>query len=385
MTGQVGLGFHKQRRIPLDPNSVQTLRPSVPDSQWLDWKWQIQNRIKDEVELSSYLHPSEEEREALERSSELFRFSSTPYYLSLVDRDDPSCPIRMQVIPRTDELVKRPWDREDPLAEESHMPVKGVTHRYPDRALWYLSHVCAVYCRFCTRKRKVSRSEGTPGLEDWQEALEYFRTHPEIKEVILSGGDPLNLSDSKLDYLLGELRSIPHINQIRIHSRYPVTLPMRITSELAAVLKKHFPIYLVTHFNHPKELTELARERIALLVKEGAANVLNQNVLLRGVNDSVETLTELFYGLTRIGIKPYYLHHCDEVFGSSHFRVPLEEGVELMKRIRGRISGLSVPLYVVDLTGGGGKVPLPSNYLEETRPSSYVFRNYKGDLYEIGY
>lgn len=351
----------------------------------MDWKWQIQNRIKDEVELSSYLHPSEEEREALERSSELFRFSSTPYYLSLMDRDDPNCPIRMQVIPRTDELAKRPWDREDPLAEESHMPVKGVTHRYPDRALWYLSHVCAVYCRFCTRKRKVSRSEGTPGLEDWQKALEYFRTHPEIKEVILSGGDPLNLSDSKLDYLLGELKTIPHINQIRIHSRYPVTLPMRITSELAAVLKKHFPIYLVTHFNHPKELTELARERVALLVKEGAVNVLNQNVLLRGVNDSVETLTELFYGLTRIGIKPYYLHHCDEVFGSSHFRVPLEEGVELMKRIRGRISGLSVPLYVVDLTGGGGKVPLPSNYLEETRTSSYVFRNYKGDLYEIGY
>ncbi|TGL58973.1 KamA family radical SAM protein [Leptospira sarikeiensis] len=358
---------------------------SVSESQWLDWKWQIQNRIKEEAELEEYIHLSSEEREALHSCAEVFSFSTTPYYLGLADPKDPNCPIRLQVIPRKEELHVRPWDRRDPLAEESHMPVKGVTHRYPDRALWYLSHVCAVYCRFCTRKRKVSQSFGTPGLEDWNDALEYFRNHSEIKEVILSGGDPLNLSDSKLDYLLGELKAIPHINQVRIHSRYPVTLPMRINSELCTVLRKHYPVYLITHFNHPKELTPLVKERIEMLAKEGAVTVLNQAVLLKGINNSVETLTELFYGLTKIGIKPHYLHQCDEVFGSSHFRVPIEEGVEIMKQIRGRISGLSVPLYVVDLTGGGGKVPLPANYLEETKSSSYVFRNYKGDLYEIGF
>ncbi|TGK04033.1 KamA family radical SAM protein [Leptospira semungkisensis] len=365
--------------------SSQRQRTDIPEKDWLDWKWQIQNRIKDEHELSDYIEISSDEREAISSCSQVFSFSATPYYLRLADKKDPNCPIRLQVLPRKEELSVRAWDREDPLAEESYMPVKGVTHRYPDRALWYLSHVCAVYCRFCTRKRKVSQSSGTPGLEDWQKALQYFREHPEIKEVILSGGDPLNLSDHKLDFLLGELKSIPHINQVRIHTRYPVTLPMRITSELCSVLKKHFPIYLVTHFNHPKELTPLVKERIGMLVKEGAVTVLNQSVLLKGVNNSVETLKDLFYGLTKIGIKPYYLHQCDEIFGSSHFRVPIEEGVELMKQIRGSVSGLSVPLYVVDLTGGGGKVPLPANYLEETKDSSYVFRNYKGDLYEIGF
>lgn len=353
--------------------------------EWLDWKWQIQNRIKDSSELENYIRISSEEKEALLTCGEVFSFSATPYYLGLADPEDPNCPIRLQVIPRKEELDTRAWDRRDPLAEESYMPVKGVTHRYPDRALWYLSHVCAVYCRFCTRKRKVSQSAETPGTEDWKDAIHYFREHTEIKEVILSGGDPLNLSDSKLDYLLSELKSIPHINQVRIHTRYPVTLPMRITHELCQVLKKHFPIYLVTHFNHSKELTELVKERIGMLAKEGAVTVLNQAVLLKGINNSVGALTDLFYGLTKIGIKPYYLHHCDEVFGSSHFRVPIEEGVELMKQIRGSISGLSVPLYVVDLTGGGGKVPLPANYLEETKNSSYVFRNYKGDLYEIGF
>ncbi|TGK01985.1 KamA family radical SAM protein [Leptospira langatensis] len=369
----------------MELTSSQRQGTTVPKADWLDWKWQIQNRIKDEQELSEYIRISSEEREAIASCSQVFSFSTTPYYLQLADEKDPNCPIRLQVLPRKEELSVRTWDREDPLAEESYMPVKGVTHRYPDRALWYLSHVCAVYCRFCTRKRKVSQSSGTPGLEDWQKALQYFREHSEIKEVILSGGDPLNLSDSKLDFLLGELKSVPHINQVRIHSRYPVTLPMRITPELCSVLKKHFPVYLVTHFNHPKELTPLVKERIEMLCKEGAVTVLNQSVLLKGVNNSVETLKELFYGLTKIGIKPYYLHQCDEIFGSSHFRVPIEEGVELMKQIRGSVSGLSVPLYVVDLTGGGGKVPLPANYLEETKDSSYVFRNYKGDLYEIGF
>ncbi|PJZ70801.1 lysine 2,3-aminomutase [Leptospira perolatii] len=354
------------------------------DQDWLNWKWQIQHRILGAEQLSEFISLTEPEFRSFSECEDLFSFSTTPYYLSLADRENHHCPIRLQFVPQIEELHSNPRDRVDPLEEESHMPVKGVTHRYPDRALWYLSHVCAVYCRFCTRKRKVSQSFNTPGMADWEEALLYFRNHPEIKEVILSGGDPLNLSDSKLDFLLTELKSIPHINQVRIHTRYPVTLPMRITSELCAVLKKHFPIFLVTHFNHSKELTALAKERISLLVKEGAVSVLNQSVLLKGVNDSVEALSDLFYSLTNAGIKPYYLHQCDEVFGSSHFRVPISEGVRLMKALRGRISGLSMPLYVVDLTGGGGKVPLPTDYLEEATQNSYVFKNFNGDLYEIG-
>ncbi|WP_039948891.1 KamA family radical SAM protein [Leptospira fainei] len=365
--------------------SVSNQPSLIDETNWWDWKWQIRHRVKDESGLCEYLELTDSEKESLRDCSELFSFSATPYYLKLADPLDPLCPIRLQIVPRKEELTPRVWDRIDPLAEESHMPVRGVTHRYPDRALWYLSHVCAVYCRFCTRKRKVSRSMETPSSEDWQEALNYFRTHTEIREVILSGGDPLNLSDAKLDYLLGELKSISHINQVRIHTRYPVTLPMRITEELCSILRKHFPVFIVTHFNHSKELTPTARERIERLIKEGAVTVLNQAVLLKDINDSVEALTNLFYGLTSAGIKPYYLHHCDEVYGSSHFRVPISRGVELMKSIRGRISGLCIPLYVVDLTGGGGKVPLPTDYLEETKSSSYVFRNYRGDLYEIGY
>ncbi|TGK20084.1 KamA family radical SAM protein [Leptospira fluminis] len=361
------------------------LTPVSTDPEWENWKWQIQNRIRDEEGLSRHLELTSDERESLKKCEELFSFSVTPYYLGLADPKNDDCPIRLQVVPRKEEWIPRIWDRPDPLAEESYMPVKGVTHRYPDRALWYLSHVCAVYCRFCTRKRKVSQSSQTPDGEDWKQALEYFKSRPEIREVILSGGDPLNLSDSKLDFLLSELKRIPHINQVRIHTRYPVTLPMRITPEFCAVLRRHFPVFIVTHFNHPKELTDFSREKIRMLVQDGSATVLNQSVLLKGINDSVETLVELFYGLTSAGIKPYYLHHCDEVYGSAHFRVPISKGVELMKSIRGRISGLCVPLYVVDLTGGGGKVPLPAEYLEEEKSSSYVFRNYRGDLYEIGY
>ncbi|MCH1917746.1 KamA family radical SAM protein [Leptospira noguchii] len=364
------------------PKSSSNLETS---SKWLNWKWQIQNRIKTRTHLSEHLELSEKEILSFEACSRFFEFSVTPYYLSLADTKDPNCPIRLQIVPHQEELIRNGFEKQDPLSEETFMPVKGVTHRYPDRALWYLSHVCAVYCRFCTRKRKVSKSSHTPGQEDWDRALDYFRSHKEIKEIILSGGDPLNLSDDKLDYLLRELKSISHINQVRIHTRYPVTLPMRINSSLCAVLKKHFPVYIVTHFNHPKEITPLVRERISLLIQEGSTMVLNQGVLLKGINDSAETLKELFYGLTAIGIKPYYLHQCDEVWGSGSFRVEIERGVEIMKQIRGRISGLSVPLYVVDLTGGGGKVPLPTSYLAEKTDRSYIFRNYQDELYEISY
>ena len=351
---------------------------------WKNWKWQMQNRIRTLEELREHLELSAEEISAFDLCRERFDFGVSPYYLSLSDRKDPNCPIRRQIVPSFSELEKTEYETEDPLGEEAHMPVKGVTHRYPDRALWYLSHSCAVYCRFCTRKRKVGQTDSAPGREEWEEALQYFRNRTEIREVILSGGDPLSRADSQIEYILEKLRDIPHINHIRIHSRYPVTLPFRITDELCTVLRKFSPIFFVTHFNHAKELTEDARSACKKLHTEGNVILLNQSVLLSGINDSAEALSDLFYGLISFGIKPYYLHQCDDVFGSTGFKVPMKKGMELMKQIRGHISGIAVPQYVADLTGGGGKVPVPTDYLLKEDVNGYYFRNYKGEVYKKG-
>ncbi|MDX1961203.1 MAG: KamA family radical SAM protein [Leptospiraceae bacterium] len=350
---------------------------------WNNWKWQMQNRATTISDLEKYIELTEEEREVFSRADDFFEFGSTPYYLSLVDKNNPNCPIRKQIVPSSGELVQTKFEVMDPLAEESHMPVKGVTHRYPDRALWYISSRCAVFCRFCTRKRKVGQNEFVPDNMDWKKALEYFSSKKEIKEVILSGGDPLSISDSKIDYLLTELKKISHINHIRIHTRYPVTLPYRITLELCEIFAKHFPIFMVTHFNHPKELTKDAEETISMLIKKGNVVLLNQSVLLSGINDSAIILKELFYGLVRLGVKPYYLHQCDEVFGSTNFRVPITKGINIMKQLRGYMSGVTIPTYVADLTGGGGKVPLPTDYLIKEEVETYRFQNFSGKEFSI--
>ncbi len=350
---------------------------------WTNWKWQLQNRITTKEELENFFSLSIQEKEIFDKAEKIFNFAVTPYYVSLANPSDPHCPIRKQIIPQALELIQTSYERQDPLYEENYMPVKGVTHRYPDRALWYLSHVCPVYCRFCTRKRKVGNSFNTPRKEDWKKALEYFQEHKEIKEVILSGGDPLSLSDTSLSYLIGELKRISHINHIRIHTRYPVTLPFRITSELCMIFKENFPIFVVTHFNHPKEITLESKEAIRKLIQEGNAIVLNQNVLLKGINDNAEILKDLFYQLVNIGVKPYYLHQCDEVYGSSGFKVPIQEGIKIMKQLRGFISGICLPNYVVDLTGGGGKVPLPTDYLIKENAESLIFENFQEEIFKI--
>ncbi|WCL47825.1 KamA family radical SAM protein [Leptospira sp. GIMC2001] len=343
----------------------------------------MQNRIRSAEDLQAYTKVFDHEIEAIQAASAHFDLGISPYYASLMDPDDPNCPIKKQAIPTKSELIRYPNEIDDPLAEEIHMPVKGVTHRYPDRAIWYLSHNCAVFCRFCTRKRKVSQPFETPNRSQWNEAIEYFRKTTSIREVILSGGDPLSLSDSHLDFILSELKSIEHINQIRIHSRHPVTMPMRITDELCKIFDKYFPLYLVTHFNHPRECTTDASKAIERLVRIGSVSVMNQSVLLKGINDDLSVLEELNYRLVSMGVKPYYLHQCDEVFGISHFRVPIREGLELYRGLRGRMSGITVPLYVADLTGGGGKVPLIPEYFVGSKENSLVYRNYKGELYEI--
>lgn len=309
-----------------------------------------------------------------------FRFSVTPYYLSLANGLDPACPILLQILPQKRELADPLFTRPDPLSEEEHQAAPGLTHRYPDRVLWYLSHNCAVYCRFCMRKRKVSRAESAPSAANRLQALAYIRANPQIKEVILSGGDPLSLSDRTIDEILTELRDIPHLSSVRIHSRMPVTLPARITEEFGRMLAKHYPVTVVTHFNHAVEVTEQAAGAVKTLRMNGVL-VLNQTVLLNQVNDSLAAQEALLLSLLRAGVKPYYLHQCDEVQGVSHFRTNVSKGLAILEGLQGRNPGIAIPRYVIDLPGGGGKVPLENDYRAAGPAGDQSYRNFRGKIF----
>lgn len=365
-----------------------------PVKQNYGWKEELQNRIESAEALLEAL-PWLPESQVFQRIyasrddflatagalNSGFRFSVTPYYLSLADRFHPHCPILLQVLPQRAELSDPIFDQPDPLAEETHQAAPGLTHRYPDRVLWYLSHNCAVYCRFCMRKRKVSRADSAPTKEQRQLALDYIRAHTQIKEVILSGGDPLSLSDASLDEILGELREIPHLSSLRIHTRMPVTLPARITEAFGEMLRKHYPVTLVTHFNHAVELTREAASAVKTLRMNGVL-VLNQTVLLKSVNDSLAAQEDLLLGLLRMGVKPYYLHQCDEVRGVSHFRTSTDTGLAILSGLQGRNPGIAIPRYVLDLPGGGGKIPLENDYRVRISDGDPVYRNFRGDFFK---
>lgn len=350
-----------------------------------EWKRAIRQRLRSIGDIPSVLPGIESGiwgepfRQALEQERSLsrrFAFAVTRYYLELARPDDPLCPILRQILPDVREIQDQVFPSDDPLAEESHSPVPGLTHRYSDRALWYLTHDCAAHCRFCQRRRKVARPGSGPGRAERRMALDYIKNHKEIREVILSGGDPFTLNDDVLDEILSGLRAIGHVG-LRIHTRMPVTLPSRITDGLVGVLSRHEPITIVTHFNHVREMTPPATQALRRLRRAGCL-LLNQSVLLRGVNDTAAALEDLFVGLLGQGVKPYYLHQCDEVHGVSHFRVHLDEGMELMRRLRSRISGPALPTYVVDLPGGAGKVPVDSGYLLERDADRFVYENGEG-------
>ena len=353
-------------------------------------RWLKENQLR-EQSSPEILASIEEWISKKERWEQGFRFGATPYYLGLIDWSDPSCPILKQILPSPQELKTQYYEKKDPLAEESNMPLRGLTHRYPDRVLWYLSHQCPVYCRFCLRKRKVSQPESASSKTEEEEVLRYIEEKSEIKEVILSGGDPFSLSDHKIESILERLRNISHLYSIRIHTRMPVTLPMRITHTLTEALRKFYPITVVTHFNHRKEITPEAKEAIRRLRMSGI-DVLNQAVLLNKINDTVSLQEELNLELLRAGVRPYYLHRCDEVEGTSHFRVPLQKGLEILKGLRGRNPGISIPRYMIDLPQGGGKIPLEVNYEvnyseasdpERNSAKGVFFRNWEGKNYEI--
>jgi lysine 2,3-aminomutase len=317
------------------------------------------------------------DRKAFVDCAKHFRVSLTPYYASLMRADDPNCPIRAQALPHPGETVIHDFELEDPLAEEAHMPVPGITHRYPDRVLFYVIHHCPVYCRHCTRKRKVADPRTAPPRQQIDAGIDYIARTPAVRDVLLSGGDPLSLSDERLDDLLGRLLAIEHVELVRIGTRNPVTLPMRITDGLAQMLSRHRPVYVHTHFNHPNECTPeaaLALERLA----DAGCVLGNQMVLLRGVNDDPDTVAELNLWLLRQRCRPYYMFQCDMAQGITHFRTPLSRGLDIVRALRGHHSGMAVPHFVVDLPGGGGKIELaPDRILHRDGPW-ITFANYEG-------
>jgi len=353
------------------------LYPHVTDAQWNDWKWQQKNRVSTLEEIARLFGIDDLTSARLGDVFELYRTAITPYYLCLIDFDDPRDPLRLQSVPSVDELLNPGELTWDPLNEEGDSPVTGIVHRYPDRCLFLVTSYCPLYCRYCTRKRKWIDEDGTTGQRRVEKMIEYVAQHPEIRDVIVSGGDPLSLSLTFLEKVLAGLRAIPHVEIIRFGSRVPVFLPQRIDSELTSLLEKYHPIWINTHFNHPHEITPESAAACDRLLRAGVP-VNNQAVLLRGVNDCPYTMRDLVQGLMKIRVRPYYLYLCDQVMGAEHFRTSVGEGIEIMEFLRGHTSGLAVPQFVMDAPGGGGKVPLMPNYVLGHYGDSMVYRNFEG-------
>lgn len=348
--------------------------------EWSDWRWQLRNAVRSLEALERAVPLTEGERAGCRETAEVFRLGITPYYLSLIDKDHPFCPVRMQAIPVRAEAKVRAGELRDPLGEEKFRPVEAIVHKYPDRVLFLAVDSCSVYCRHCTRRRITAGGEAELSRAALREGVEYVRAHPEVRDVLISGGDPLMLADSRLAEILGPLRAIPHVEMIRIGTRVPVCLPMRVDEALAKLLRSFAPLFVVTHFNHPKEITAEARAACELLVDHGVP-VENQAVLMRRVNSSARIIKELSHGCLKMRVRPYYLHQMDVAEGCEHFRTPLSEGVRILEQLRGWTSGLAVPHLAVDLPGGGGKVTLQPDYVMERGAGQTVLRSYRGERY----
>ena len=358
-------------------NRRKELFPSVSDEQWNDWKWQVKNRIETYEELSKYFTFSPEEAEGIKKALAKFRMAITPYYLSLIDPNDPYDPIRRQAIPAGEECNIAPADLNDPLHEDEDSPAPGLTHRYPDRVLFLITDMCSMYCRHCTRRRFAGQKDDESPSERIEKCLAYIEKTPQVRDVLLSGGDCLMVSDQKLEYIIGRLRKIPHVEIVRLGSRTPVVCPQRITPELCDMLKKYHPIWLNTHFNHPNEFTPEAEQALARLANAGIP-LGNQTVLLRGVNDCVHVMKKLMHELVRNRVRPYYIYQCDLSMGLEHFRTPVSKGIEIIENLRGHTSGYAVPTFVVDAPGGGGKTPVMPQYVISQSPDKVILRNFEG-------
>ncbi len=355
--------------------------PEATESDWLDWRWQQRHLLRTEADLARMVALTDDERAGIRETAARFRLGITPYYASLMDAASPFCPVRMQAIPVRAEARVSEGELRDPLGEDLHRPTAAIVHKYPDRVLFLALDQCPVYCRHCTRRRITHGDEGALGRDAIADALGYVRAHHEVRDVLISGGDPLVLTDARLGEILAALRAIPHVEIIRIGTRAPVVLPMRVTAELCVLLRKHAPVFMVTHFNHPKELTPEATAACERLVDAGIP-VENQTVLLRRVNSRARTIRDLNQRLLRHRVRPYYLHQADVAEGIEHLRTPIRAGLEILEQLRGWTSGLAVPHLAVDLPGGGGKVTLQPHYALEFGERSTLFRSYKGDRIE---
>ncbi|MGB5988409.1 MAG: lysine 2,3-aminomutase [Marinifilaceae bacterium] len=358
-------------------NRRKELYPEVTDEQWNDWTWQVKNRVETLDQLKALMTLTEEEEEGVKKSLATLRMAITPYYMSLIDPTNPHCPVRKQAIPTGAEVHQADADLLDPLHEDEDSPTPGLTHRYPDRVLFLITDMCSMYCRHCTRRRFAGQKDAQTPSDRIQKAIDYIAATPQVRDVVLSGGDALMISDAMLESIIKRLRDIPHVEIIRIGSRTPVVCPQRITDGLVNMLKKYHPIWLNTHFNHPNEITPEATEACAKLANVGVP-LGNQSVLLAGINDSTSIMKTLVHGLVKIRVRPYYIYQCDLSMGLEHFRTPVSKGIEIIENLRGHTSGYAVPTFVVDAPGGGGKIPVMPNYVISQAPGKVILRNFEG-------
>lgn len=359
---------------------IRRFFPLTTIDSWNDWKWQLRNTITGLEDLKKFMKLTDKEIMAINNLKGRLPLRITPYFASLIYDTKPSNPLRRNVIPVVEELIETRSEQLDPLHEKLFSPVKGIVHRYPDRVLFTVTQVCSNYCRYCTRSHSVGRLDKL-GRQDFEKAFNYIATHTEVRDVLISGGDPLTLTDDTLDYILSNIRSISHVEIIRIGTRVPVVLPQRITDNLIAVLRKYHPLFLSLHFSHPDEITDECAKACRKLA-DGGFPLGSQTVLLKGINDNVPVMKELMHRLLKIRVRPYYLYQCDLIPGSGHFRTTVKKGIEIIKGLRGYTSGYAIPTFVVDAPGGGGKIPLLPDYVVEHNSERIVLRNYKGDICE---
>jgi lysine 2,3-aminomutase len=348
---------------------------------WEDWHWQMKNRITKIEQISQVLALTQSEEEGLKSAKGRMAMAITPYWATLIDPEDPNCPVRRQSIPTADEFKISPYEMVDPCGEDTDSPAPHLVHRYPDRVLLLATESCAMYCRHCTRRRLVGheeRSDTSTGR--WDAAVEYIRSNKKIRDVLISGGDPLTLEDEQLQELLKKIRAIPHVEFLRLGTRVPVTLPQRVTENLVAMLKKYAPIWISLHFNHPKEITRRTKTACDMLSDSGIP-LGSQTVLLKGINDRPSTMRKLMHELLKLRVRPYYIYQCDLVRGTQHFRTPVSAGINIIEKMRGHTTGYGVPIYVIDAPGGGGKIPIGPNYIISETKGKYVLRNYEGKVY----
>jgi lysine 2,3-aminomutase len=358
----------------------RTFYPDIKDADWNDWRWQSRHRVRKLEQIERMLVLSDDEREALVKGASMLPVGITPYYMSLIDRFDAHQPLRRTVIPVTGEFLRTPGEADDPLGEDGHSPTPGLVHRYPDRVLLLALDFCSTYCRYCTRSRVVGHGEIMPSEARLEKAFEYIRQHSQIRDVLISGGDPLALSEEKLDWILSSLRAIPHLEFIRIGTKMPAVLPQRITPQLIRVLKKYHPLWMSVHFLHPDECTPESHIACSRLADAGIP-LGSQTVLLKGVNDSVSVMKDLVHRLLMMRVRPYYIYQCDPISGSAHFRTTVAKGLEIIEGLRGHTTGYAVPTYVIDAPGGGGKIPLQPNYIVGRDGDDVLLRNYEGQVY----